>query len=399
MDQVSNPYSPGAGQRPVELAGRADAVGDMDVALRRILLGRSAQSQLITGLRGVGKTVLLQEFARLAAKRGFIHEHLEATTEGDQLPLQVTLALRKALFKLGGKKKAKGVNRRALGVLKSFALTRPNGESLLNDVEAVPGVADSGDLGTDLAALFEEVGRAAAAHDTGIFLTIDELHRLPHAALEALLVGLYGVSQLGLPLVLAGAGLPTLAAVSGEVSAYAERIFRIKPIGPLSAEETSAAVVLPAAAEGVTWKGAAVSRLYEVTQGYPYFVQEFARQAWDVADDGSDVIRLTDVERSIPLATTELDQAFFGLRTAKTTDPERAYLRAMAELGPGVVRSTDVATLLGKKTAQVAPVRDTLMKKAICFSPRFNELAFTVPMFDQFMRRWIPSPAPSPIPA
>jgi hypothetical protein len=390
MDQVSNPYSPGAGQRPVELAGRSAEVAEMDVALRRILIGRSAKSQLITGLRGVGKTVLLQEFARVAAKRGFIHEHLEATEDG-QLPLQVTLALRKALFKLGGKKKAKGVHRRALGVLKSFALTLPNSESLLSDVEAVPGVADSGDLGTDLAALFEEVGRAAEVHDTGIFVTIDDLHRLPQAALEALLVGFYGVSQLGLPLALAGAGLPSLPAVSGEASAYAERIFRIQPIGPLTPEECSAAVVLPAAAEGVNWKGAAVSRLYEATQGYPYFVQEFAKQAWDVADEGSDVIRLSDVERAIPLATTELDEAFFALRTAKTTDPERAYLRAMAELGPGVVRSTDVATLLGKKTAQVAPVRDTLMKKAICFSPRFNELAFTVPMFDQFMRRWMPS--------
>jgi hypothetical protein len=390
MDQVSNPYSPGSGQRPGELAGRSAEVHDMDVALRRILIGRSAKSQLVTGLRGVGKTVLLQEFARVAAKRGFIHEHVEANEEG-HLPLQLTLALRKALFKLGGKKKSKGVNRRVLGVLKAFALTLPNGGSLLGDVEAVPGVADSGDLGTDLAALFEEVGRAAAAHDTGIFVTVDDLHRLPQADLEALLVGFSGVSQLGLPFALAGAGLPSLPAVSGEASAHAGRIFRIAPIGPLAPEECSDAVVVPAAAEGVSWKGAAISRLYEVTQGYPYFVQEFARQAWDVADENSDVIRLSDVERSIPLATAELDQAFFALRTARTTDPERAYLRAMAELGPGVVRSNEVATLLGKKTAQVAPVRDTLMKKAICFSPRFNELAFTVPMFDQFMRRWMPS--------
>jgi hypothetical protein len=390
MDQVANPYSPGSGQRPFELAGRSAEVHEMDVALRRILIGRSARSQLVTGLRGVGKTVLLQEFARVAAKRGFIHEHIEATEVGT-LPLQVALALRKALFKLGGKKKAKGVNRRALGVLKAFALTLPDIGTLLSDVEPVPGVADSGDLGTDLAALFEEVGRAAEAHSTGIFLTVDDLHRLPPSALEGLLVGLYGVSQLGLPLSLAGAGLPSLPAVSGQASAYAERIFRMQPIGPFNAEECEAALVQPAAAEGVGWKGAAVARLYEVTQGYPYFVQEFARQAWDVADEGSDVIRLGDVERSIPLATAELDHAFFGLRTAKTTDPERAYLRAMAELGPGVVRSNDVATLLGKKTAQVAPVRDTLMKKAICFSPRFNELAFTVPMFDQFMRRWMPS--------
>ena len=389
MDQVLNPYSPGAGQRPVELAGRTDEVGDMDVALQRILRGRSAKSQLVTGLRGVGKTVLLQEFARVAAKRGFVHEQVEAHQSG-QFPLQLALALRKALFKLGGKKKAKGVNRRALGVLKAFALTLPGGASLLGDVEPTPGVADSGDLGSDLAELFEEMGRVARAHDAGIFLTVDDMHLLPQSALEALLVGLHGANQLGLPFAMAGAGLPSLPAVSGEARAYAERIFRLRPIGALAADECSAAVLLPAAAEGVSWKGAAVNRLYEVTQGYPYFVQEFAKQAWDVAEEGSDVIRLGDVERSIPLATAELDQGFFQVRTANTTDPERAYLRAMAELGPGIVRSADVAILLHKKTTQVAPVRDTLMKKAICFSPRFNELAFTVPMFDQFMRRWIP---------
>jgi AAA ATPase domain len=390
MDQVLNPYNPGAGQRPLELAGRAAEVGEVDVALQRTLIGRSAKSLMVTGLRGVGKTVLLQEFARVAAKRGFTHEHVEVY-EGGQLPLQLALALRKALFKLGGKKKAKGVNRRALGVLKAFALTLPGGASLLADVEAVPGVADSGDLGSDLRALFEEVGRAAEAHGTGIFLTIDDMHLLSQAALEGLFVGLHGVHRLGLPFSVAAAGLPSLPAVSGDARAYAERIFRFRPIGPLNSDETSAAVLLPAAAEGVSWKGAAVSRLYEVTQGYPYFIQEFAKQAWDVAEEGSDVIRLGDVERSIPLATAELDEGFFQVRTAKTTDPERAYLRAMAELGPGTVRSADVATLLRKKTTQVAPVRDTLMKKAICFSPRFNELAFTVPMFDQFMRRWIPS--------
>jgi hypothetical protein len=390
MDQVLNPYSPGAGQRPFELAGRADEVSDMDVALQRTLIGRSTKSLMVSGLRGVGKTVLLQEFARVAAKRGFTHEPVEAH-EGGHLPLQLFLALRKTLFKLGGKKKAKGVNRRALGVLKAFALTLPGGSSLLADVEAVPGVADSGDLGSDLRELFEEVGRAARAHETGIFLTIDDMHLLSAAGLEALLVGLHGVHQLGLPFTIAGAALPSLPAVSGESRAYAERIFRFRPIGHLTSEESSAAVLLPAASEGVMWKGAAVSRLYEVTQGYPYFIQEFAKQAWDVAEEGSDVIRLGDVERSIPLATAELDEGFFQVRTAKTTDPERAYLRAMAELGPGIVRSADVATLLRKKTTQVAPVRDTLMKKAICFSPGFNELAFTVPMFDQFIRRWIPS--------
>ena len=389
MNQVLNPYNPGAGARPSELAGRSNELADMDLVLQRALIGRSAKSQLITGLRGVGKTVLLHEFGRVAVKRGFIHEHIEVY-DAEQLPLQLAVAVRKALLKLGGKKKAKGANRRALGVLKAFTQTFPAAASLQIEADIVAGVADSGDLGTDLAALFEEVGGAARSLEAGVFLTIDEMHHLPSAALEALLLGLHRTSEMGLPFVLAGAGLPSLSAVSEESRVYAERMFRFRSIGALAADEVGKAVLGPAAAEGVSWKGAAVTRLCEVTQGYPYFIQEFAKQAWDLAEESSDMIRPGDVERSIPLAVMELDQGFFQFRAGKTTDPERAYLRAMAELGPGIVRSADVATLLHKKTTQVAPVRDALMKKAICFSPRFNELAFTFPMFDQFMKRWIP---------
>jgi hypothetical protein len=390
MNQVLNPYSPGAGARPYELAGRSGELADMDVALQRVLIGRNAKSQLLTGLRGVGKTVLLHEFGRVAVKRGFIHEHIEVR-DAEQLPLQLAVAVRKALLKLGGKKKAKGVNRRALGVLRAFRLAHPAAGALGNEADVVPGVADTGDLGTDLGGLFEEVGAAARALEAGVFFTVDELHHLPSPALEALLVGLHRPTEMGLPVALAGAGLPTLAAVSEEARSYAERMFRFHPIGALATDEAARAVLAPAAAEGVTWKGTALARLYEATQGYPYFIQEFAKQAWDVAEDGSEVIRPSDVERSIPLAVAELDQGFFQSRATRTTDPERAYLRAMAELGPGIVRSADVATLLRKKTTQVAPVRDALMKKAICFSPRFNELAFTFPMFDQYMKRWMPT--------
>jgi hypothetical protein len=392
MDQVLNPYTPGSGTRPGELAGRATELQELDVALQRLLIGRGAKSQLLTGLHGVGKTVLLSEFGRVAARRGFIHEHIEVG-DGGGLPLRLAVALSKALFKLGGKKKVKGVNRRALGVLKAFTLTLPDGGSLLPDVdvEVVTGISDSGYLASDLGGLFEEVGQAARAHEGGVFLTIDEMHRLPPASLETLVVGLHPVSQLGLPVVIAGAGLPSMAALSGEGRSCLERLFRFRPLGPLSPDEGADALVVPAQAEGVGWKAPALARMHEVTMGYPAFIQEFAKQAWDLAEDGSKAIRLGDVERSIPLATAELDEDFFGARAAGTTTPERAYLRAMAELGPGVVRSGEVAELLGKKTTQVAPVRDALMKKALCFSPRFNELAFTVPMFDQFMRRWIPS--------
>jgi hypothetical protein len=390
MDQVTNPYNPGAGAFPPELAGRAAEVAEIDVSLQRLLIGRSARAQILTGLRGVGKTVLLDEFSRVAGTRGFIHEHLQASAD-DRFPLRLAVALRKALLKLGGKKKVKGVNRRALGVLKSFSATFPEGCRLHIDVDAVDGVADSGDLASDLAGLFEEIGLAARAHDSGVFLSIDDMHHLSASALESLIIGLDRTHQLGLPITIAGAALPTLAVVSGEAASYAARAFRFRALGPLAPEECADAVLRPARAAGVTWKGGALARLYEVTQGYPYFIQEFARQAWDLAEEGSGIIRLNDVERGIPLAVAELDGGFFQLSSDKTTEPERAYLRAMAELGPGIVRSAEVAALLQKRTTQVAPVRDTLMKKALCFSPRFNELAFTVPLFDQFMKRTVPS--------
>jgi AAA ATPase domain len=390
MDQVRNPYNPGSGARPQQLAGRAAETEELDVALQRLLIGRNAKSQLITGLHGVGKTALLYEFSRLAGQRGFIHEHIEVGDDG-MLPLRLAVALRKALLKLGGKKKVKGVNRRALGVLKAFTLTLPEGGSLLMDVDPVPGTSDSGDLASDLGGLFEEVGQAARAHESGVFLTVDEMHHLPAASFEALMVGLHRAHQSGLPMVIAGAGLPAFPAVSGEARSYLEQMFRFRPLGPLTPDEGADALLGPAASEGVGWKAGALTRTYEVTMGYPAFIQEFGKQAWDLAEEGSKVIRLSDVERSIPLATAELDEGFFAVRAARTTGPERAYLRAMAELGPGVVRSGEVAALLSKKTTQLAPVRDALMKKALCFSPRFNELAFTVPLFDQFMKRWIPS--------
>ena len=389
MDQVANPYSPGAGVRPYELAGRSTELSEMDVALQRALTGRPARSQLLIGLRGVGKTVLLHEFGRVAARRGYVHEHIAVGADG-LVALRLAAALRKALLKLGGKKKVKGVNRQALGVLKAFSLTLLDGNSLHLDMEPVAGTADSGDLAADLAGLFEEIGQAARTYDSGVLLTIDEMQHLPQATLEALVIGLYGAARLGLPILVAGAGLPSLPGLTGEAGSYAEAMFRLRPLGSLAVEEGSIALQAPAAAEGVSWKGGAISRLWEVTQGYPTFMQEFARQAWDLAEEGSKVIRLGDVERGIPLALGELDAGFFQLSAGKATAVERHYLRAMAELGPGVVTSTDVAACLDKRTTQVAPVRDALMKKGLCYSPGFNELAFTTPHFDQFMKRWMP---------
>jgi hypothetical protein len=337
MDPVRNPYSPGAGTRPPALVGREREIEAMDIALQRLLIGRDGRSEMLTGLQGVGKTVLLNEFEHLADARGYFHEHIEVSEDGD-LPPRLAAAFRRVLPSMDAKRRIGERVRRALGVL----------------------------------------------------ITIDELHYVKLDTLEALVMGLHRATQLALPITVAGAGLPSLAALTGEAKSYAERIFTFPVIGSLTGDQPREALEVPAADEDVHWNEDALNRVVEATRGYPYFLQEFGKQAWDVAD-GPDVITLDDVDRSIPVATAELDDGFFRVRTGRTSDPERAYLRAMAELGPGPVRSTEVAGLLAKKATALGPTRDGLLKKALCYSPRSGEIDFTVPMFDAFMKRWIPN--------
>jgi hypothetical protein len=221
-------------------------------------------------------------------------------------------------------------------------------------------------------------------------LTIDELHYVDMPTMTALIVGLHRASQLALPITIAGAGLPTLTTVTGEAKTYAERMFTFPDIGSLTEGQAREALQTPAADEHVTWSDDALVRVLEITECFPYFLQEFGKLAWDVAD-GPDAITLADVERCIKLGTAELDDGFFRVRTGSTSDSERAYLRAMAELGGGAVRSSDVARVLGKSAQGVGPVRDTLIKRALCYSPRHGEIAFTVPLFDHYMKRWMPT--------
>jgi hypothetical protein len=249
----------------------------------------------------------------------------------------------------------------------------------------VPGPADSGDLASDLAALFVEVGEVARDHGAGVFLTIDELHYVDLPTLTALVVGLHRATQLRLPITIAGAGLPSLAIVTGEAKTYAERLFTFPQIGSLPEEQAAEALVTPALDEGVAWSDEALSRVLSVTQCFPYFLQEFAKAAWEVSD-GPATITLDDVERSL----AELDDGFFRGRIGRTSSSERLYLRAMAELGPGPVRTGDVAALLGRPSSAYAPTRDHLMKRAVCYSPRWGEIDFTVPMFGDFMKRQMP---------
>lgn len=387
MDRLRNPYSPGAGTPPPTLVGRDKQLDDMDVALRRLLMGRSVKSVLLTGLRGVGKTVLLVEFGRQALELGYIHEHVEAQ-DGTRVGLVVAEAVRKIVLRLNAMRRFQEHARRVLGVLKAFSLQLPDGTRMRLDVDPIGGPADSGDLGSDLAGLFAEVGQLARQHSTGVLITIDEIQYLPPEDLGALMVGLHRVAQLRLPFAIAGAGLPSLPGLSGEAKSYSERMFDFSRIDSLPESLANDALGKPAQDEDVRWESDALHRVVAVTQGYPYFLQEFGKQSWDVAP-GPGLITLDDVEASVPLAMAELDSGFFRVRVDKTTEKEREYLLAMARLGAGPYLSADVATALGRTTPQLGPVRDSLIKRGLCYAPRWGQLAFTVPMFDGFLLRWL----------
>jgi hypothetical protein len=389
MDPVRNPYNPGAGTRPPAMVGRDSEIEAMDVTLQRLLLGMNSQSQLLAGLRGTGKTVLLNEFEELAEGRGYFHEYIEVNEDGNLAPA-IAAALRRVLLAMDAKRRIGDAVRRALGVLKAFTLRIPDGPELSIDVDAVFGPADSGELGADLAGLFVEVGSVARASGTGILLAIDELHYVDQPTLTALLVGLHRATQERLPITISGAGLPTLAALTGEAKTYAERMFVISRMGTLSQAQAGEALQTPALSEGVLWEDDAITRALELTKGYPYFLQEFGKHAWDVAD-GPDVITLDDFDRSVPLSMAKLDDSFFLVRAAGSTPAERAYMRAMARLGAGSVRTADVASALDRKPASLSPVRESLLKRAMCYVPSRGEIAFTVPLFDEFMKRWIPA--------
>jgi hypothetical protein len=332
---------------------------------------------------------MLNEYEVVAESRGFFHEHIEVSEDGDLAP-RLAAAFRRVLLSLDARKRIGERATRALGVLKAFSLKLPGGPEIGIDVEAVFGPADSGDLATDLSGLFVELGEVAREHGTGVLITIDELHYVSLSVLEALVMGLHRATQRQLPITIAGAGLPSLATLTGEAKSYAERMFMFPQVGSLSPEQARKAITLPAVEEGVTWKEDALEEVLRVTGGYPYFLQEFGKQAWNVAL-GPTSITVEDVRRSIPVATAELDDGFFRVRTGRTTDAERSYLRAMAEIGTGPVRTGDVAKLLDKAAAALGPTRDGLIKKGLCYSPRYGEIDFTVPMFDSYMKRWIPT--------
>ena len=390
MDRIRNPFSPGAGSPPPELAGRDGILEQARVLLGRVLAKRPEKSFLLTGLRGVGKTVLLNEIEQMAQSVGYRTILIEAH-EDKQLAALLIPHLRRLLYDLDRIAGAGDKVRRGIGVLKSFigAVKVKLGDVEFGiDIEPERGAADSGDLEVDLPSLFTAVAEAAEERGSAAAILIDEIQYFHQSELSALIMAMHKMQQRQLPLVLIGAGLPILPGLAGESKSYAERLFNFPDIGPLSETDATKALRDPVRAEGVEFESAALQEIYRLTKGYPYFIQEWGYQAWNHAVASPISLRIT--LEATPVVRDRLDENFFRVRFDRLTPRERHYLRAMAELGSGPYRTGEISDILGAKITTLGPVRANLIKKGMIYSPAHGDMAFTVPLFDEFMRRAIP---------
>ena len=393
MDPRTNPYAPGAGTPPPELAGRSALLEEAAVALDRIRDGRTAKSVLMTGLRGVGKTVLLNRIARDAESRGFVTVQLEAP-EDRSLPNLLAAPLRSALIRMDRLAAAGAAAKRALQALAGFArATKVSYQGFEIGVEfsGERGLADSGVLDHDLGELLCAAGAAALDQRTALVLFVDELQYVEERQLGALIAALHQAAQRELPVTLLGAGLPQLIARTGAAKSYAERLFSFAEIGPLDEDAAATAIQAPAERLGVTYEHSALQAIVERTQRYPYFLQEWGKNCWNYAGDSP--ITACDVEAATAQAVAELDAGFFRVRFDRLAPAEKRYLRAMAALGEGPHRSGAVASVLDKSVRSVAPIRAKLISKGMIYSPAHGDTAFTVPLFDGYLKRAMPDDA------
>jgi hypothetical protein len=390
VDPVRNPYAPGAGQRPPELAGRDREISQFEVVLERVARGRPERSMVLTGLRGVGKTVLLNTFRSMAMQRMWGTGKIEARPE-QSIRRPVAAALHMAVRELAPRHRAPDRIEHFLSVLKAFALRdpkAPKGSSVTTqlgiDVPAARGRADSGDLEIDLTELFTDAASVAADLSVGIALFIDEMQDVPAPDISALCAACHELSQTGGPLIVVGAGLPHLPSVLSASKSYSERLFRYVRIDRLERSAADLALLAPAEREEVTFEPAALDALYEAADGYPYFVQAYGKVTWDVATGSPVTAR--DVHVAAPEAEDELAVGFFGSRYERATPAEREYMRAMAALGDEPVPTSAVAEELRRKPSSLSPARDGLIKKGLIYSSERGLIAFTVPHFGKFLR-------------
>lgn len=388
MDPVRNPFAPGAGSQPPELAGRGEIIAAADTALQRVLLGRPAQSQMLLGLRGVGKTVLLNKIEQIAEERGYLTSFIEAPEDRKLVDLLYP-KIHQVLRKLSFIETAKTATHSAFRALRSFAsafkIRMGNFEV---SVDPEPGVADSGNLEYDITELFLRIGEAAKAAGRGWALLIDEVQYLSPEELGALIVAIHRVNQRGLPILLFGAGLPAIAALSGDAKSYAERLFIFPKVDALSREDAANAIRQPIEEEGESIDDEILDKIIFKTKGYPYFLQEWGYQAWNVSERSP--INVSCLEAAEKEALRRLDEGFFKVRVDRLTPKEKEYVIAMASLGAGPYRSSDVAEFLGEKLTTLGPRRAQIIAKGMIYSPAHGDIAFTVPMFDEYLKRnWL----------
>ena len=390
MDQVRNPYAPGAGTQPPELAGRAVLLEQSRIAIERLKLGRHAKSFIAVGLRGVGKTVLLNRIAQQARDASYRVCMIEAQ-EQKGLPDLIVPHLRRTLLELDRMGALAEKVKRALRVLKSFlpALKiRYADMDLSLDIDPETGAADSGDLESDLAILFVALGEAARARNVAVAILVDEIQYLSEAHMSALIMAMHRVNQSGLPVLLVATGLPQVVGLTGQAKSYAERLFDFPVVDALSDSDAADALQRPALSEGASWDAEALTVVRRITRGYPYFLQEWGYHTWNKA--AGPEIHARDVEAATDIAIARLDESFFRVRFDRLTPRERDYLRAMAEIGPGPHRSGDIADCFGAKVQSVGPLRSGLIRKGMIYSPAHGDTGFTVPLFDEYLRRAIP---------
>jgi hypothetical protein len=392
VDPVNNPYTPNAGATPEIVIGRDELLEDFSVLLRRLDRGRTNQSMIVTGLRGVGKTVLLGEFRQIAEEFKWKVLELEASKHDDSHFRQTVYSqLRAALFQISPKAKWGDKAKKAAQVLQSFSLSidpASGAPTLSLDVTPAEGFADHGNLTLDMTDVLVAIGEAAKDHGTGLVMLFDEVQFLSQSQLEAVIQAIHKSVQRKLPVTFVGAGLPQIAELAGETKSYAERLFKFPKISSLDKADARKALAEPAHLEGVQFNDDALDRAFELTEGYPYFVQELGYQVWAVAE--GEVITLTDVEDAKDAYEAKLDSSFFRVRLDRATQLQIAYMRAMAQLGPESQKAADVAAVMGRESTQLAPTRSELINMGLLYTPSHGYAGFTVPHFDRFMLRAVP---------
>lgn len=388
MDPIRNPFAPGAGSQPPELAGRSQIIEEASISIQRIIAGRTGRPQMLLGLRGVGKTVLLNKIQEIADSHGHITSFIEAQDQ-NVLPKMLVPRINQTLIRLSCVEQAKSYVSSAFRALRSFVSKFTiNIQGMALEFDAERGIADSGNLELDLPDLFERVG--VAAHNAGKAWTlfIDEVQYLNKGDLSALIVAIHRINQKQLPVLFFGAGLPQVAALSGNAKSYAERLFFYPHVDALSEDDAKDAICAPLERENVRIENDALNEIVKSTHGYPYFLQEWGSHAWIIAENN--LITLQDVKQATQAAIRSLDSGFFKVRFDRLTPKQREYLQAMSCLGKGPYRSSDIAHFLKKEATSLGPCRSQIISKGMIYSPSHGDIDFTVPLFDEYLRRNFP---------